>query len=182
MAAGLHQRPGAHVRAADAQHHHAIHLLGQAVAGGEDAIQKRPLFAKQPLGQVEERGIQRLPLQRDQCASFILRQIVEQFLPGGRQPRPEPLQVGLDQAGLLDAFRSIVRGDERRMVVTDGRKWFHDLPPVEGRQRDYPDLFVSKNGTVHLARRLHHDNAVDTKFRTGPAGHAAARNGVAKST
>ena len=43
MTAGLEQRPGAHVRAADAQHHHAIHLLGQPIAGGDDPVQQRPL-------------------------------------------------------------------------------------------------------------------------------------------
>ena len=43
MAAGLEQRPGAHVRAADAQHHHAIDFARQAVAGRDDPVQQWPL-------------------------------------------------------------------------------------------------------------------------------------------
>ena len=60
MAAGLEQRPGAHVRAADAQHDDAIDLAGQSLGGGQDPAQLAALalagvFVQQPLGQVDER-------------------------------------------------------------------------------------------------------------------------------
>ena len=46
MAAGLEQRPGAHVRAADAQHHHAIDLAGQPIGRGEDVVQQRAVCGR----------------------------------------------------------------------------------------------------------------------------------------
>ena len=125
MAAGLEQRPGAHVRAADPQHHHPIHLLGQPVAGGDDPIQQRAVFVQQPLGQVEEGGVQRLHLLRHRHAPLVDRQVVEHFLPRGGQPRGQPLQVGLDQARLPHKRRGVLRGNQTGIVVGDGGEGFH---------------------------------------------------------
>ncbi len=69
MAAGVEHRPGAHVRAADAQHQHAIHFFRQPIARGADAIQQRPLLIQEPLGQIEEGGVQRLLFLRHAAAA-----------------------------------------------------------------------------------------------------------------
>ena len=113
MAAGLEQRPGPHVRAADPQHHHPIDLLGQPIAHGGDPIQKRPLLVQEPLGQVEEGGIQRLHLLRQRQAALVDRQIVEHFLPRRGQTRHEPLQVGGHKARLLRQTAGRLSGRSR---------------------------------------------------------------------
>ena len=125
MAAGLEQRPGAHVRAADAQHQHPIDFLGQPVAGGDDPLQQRPVFVHHPLGQVEEGGVQRLHLFRHGPAPLVQRQVVEHFLPRGGQPRGQPFQVGLDQARLLHKRRDVLGGNQCGIIVGDRVEGFH---------------------------------------------------------
>ena len=92
---------------------------------GDDPIQQRPVFVQQPLGQVEEGGVQRLHLLRHRPAALVQRQVVEHFLPGRGQPRGQPLQVGLDQARLPHKRRGVLRGDQTGIVVGDGGEGFH---------------------------------------------------------
>ena len=117
--------------------------LASRSPAADDPLQQRAVFVHQPLGQVEEGGVQRLHLFRHRHAALVHRQVVEHFLPRGGQPRGQPLQVGLDQARLPHKRRGVLGGNQRGIVVGDGGQGFH------GRDRGVRGI---RNEEVELKR------------------------------
>ena len=141
MAAGLEQRPRPHVRPADTQNHHAIDLGGQPIAGGDDAVEQGAVFVQQPLGQVEESGVQRLIVFRHRSPLLEQHQIIDHQLPCGGQAGSEPAQVGLGQGGLANDGRGVGRKDQRGKIVlnrSDGVVFHCGTVWVRKDQKSYP--------------------------------------------
>jgi hypothetical protein len=107
MATCFQEGAGAHVRAADAEHDHAVDLARQSIGAllqpSEKACLPFPgMFVEQPLGQVVEARIERLFRGRDVAAASPQIGIGEHFRSCLFEPRPQFIEVAAADAAAIE--------------------------------------------------------------------------------